>query len=181
MAHLALAHSAVQKHFQSKFIEPEVVRQARVSLQVDLTPACEICGCKFTMGVEEKRLHYIGHVEELLLSKISVCEPFKCLQCDFIALSRKGLMYHTAIVHKELDAVLDVAQEKNDGEETFKTWIELKNCVVCNEVLPTTGESSKRLHYLGHFQTDLEARINSETQKILKKPPPYSCKEANCK
>ena len=179
LAHQALAHSAVQKYFQKEYDASEAVRQACVSLQVDLTPACEICGCKFTMGVEEKRLHYIGHTEDILLSKISVCEPFKCIQCEFIALSRKGLMHHTAIVHKELDAVLDVAQEKD--EESFRSWMELKNCVICNEVLPTTGESAKRLHYLGHFQTDLEARINSESQKILKKPAPYACQEPNCK
>ena len=90
-------------------------------------------------------------------------------------------MYHTAIVHKELDAILDVAQEKDDVDESFRSWMELKNCVVCNDLLPTTGESAKRLHYLGHFQTDLEARINSETQKILKKPAPYVCQEPNCK
>ena len=182
LAHITLVHGAVQHYLQHTFRKAEVARQSAISLQVDLTPACEICGCKFTVGAEEKRKHYLGHMEETLMNSISVCEPFKCTDCGHIEISRRSLMTHVAIVHKQLDGCIDLTKDNKDTSKTFRSWIELKNCVVCNEVMPpTTGESSKRLHYLGHFQTELEARVNSETQKLLKKPPPYSCLEPNCK
>ena len=86
-------------------------------------------------------------------------------------------MLHVAIIHKQLDICMETSQEV---EKSFKNWIELENCVVCNELMSAMAESSKRLHYLEHFQSELELRINSETQKILKKPPPYNCAEPSC-
>ena len=183
IVHRALVHKDVDNFYQEIHDKQESKKQDQVSLELDKHNCCKICKESFVNTVKsKKRTHYFHHLSEFMLGNVGATEPFKCEDCDHVEYSRTRLLVHVGIVHKELDTALKkyLTEGSDTSMKSITSWLDIPNCIVCQEKHEGKHPSYKRMHYLSHLKPQVENDINKENNNILQKSPPFRCPKQDC-
>ena len=184
LAHQALLHRVVDIHYETVFISEESRRQDEVSLEIDEHDVCQVCVQNISqLDKAKKRTHYIYHLAEILLNNTKALPPFCCEECTHQEFNRSRLMVHVGVYHKKLDSCLKqyLTEESNTSMNTLNSWLDIPNCLYCNEKHEALTPSQKRNHYITvHLKEALENEINKKNDNLLQKNPPYRCRMKGC-